>query len=330
MAEQMDAGSSGLRRGWRHAAGMRDWPRMQDVIGHERAHRFGEGLKYGMRLLVSRPSRNEFMGQLTELQEWHALFQHEPAHYFIPLRSYLDRRWGVHQRFAVCAQDLATAHATFEAGRCARLRLGEDLLLCSTADFSIHLRKNQVCNHEGFWALTLSDPQGQALFNLSFGFLSCSEVLIASIQGLRKDCALAQDTIRTLTKRAHGLRPTALLLDVFQMLCRHWRIRRILAIDPDHQIKQHKRAGGKGFTFDYRALWSDAGATPRADGYWLLPNRLRERPASEIPSNKRSMYARRYALRDALAEQIARQWDGEVAVHAGAEVPQGPEGLLLV
>jgi len=327
MAEQMDAGSSGLRRGWRHAAGMRDWPRMQDVIGHERAHRFGEGVKYGMRLLVSRPSRNEFMGQLTELQEWHALFQREPAHYFIPLRSYLDRRWGVHQRFAACAQDLATAHATFEARRCARLRLGEELLLCGTADFSVHLRKNQVCTHEGFWALTLSDAQGQALFNLSFGFLNCSEVLIASIQGLRKDSTDAQDSIRTLTKRAHGLRPAALLLDVFQLLCRHWRIRRTLAIDPDHQIKQHKRSGGKGFTFDYRGLWSDAGATLRADGYWLLPERLRERPASEIPSHKRSMYARRYALREALAGQIAQEWDGDAV--ASSELWMS-KGLLLV
>ncbi|RQO83276.1 hypothetical protein DBV10_04600 [Acidovorax sp. FJL06] len=297
-----------LRRSWRHLASPGRWPAMQDVLGHERARRFGEGAKYTARLWVSGSSRHRFMGQLAVLPEWSALFENDPAHYFIPLRSYLDRRWGVGRRFEACAQDLAAAQATFGPARSAALRCGQPVLLCGTSDFSIHLGKNTICCHEGFWALTLSDAQGQALFNLSFGFLGSDRVLIASIQGVQKASESAQDTIRTLTKRAHGLRPQAMLLNVFQMLCQQWSVRQVLAIDPEHQIKYRKRSGGKGFTFDYRALWEDAGGARQPDGYWLLPNALQERQPSEIPSHKRAMYARRYGLRNHLAEQMRLQW----------------------
>lgn len=299
-----------LYRAWRHAPATPPpyWPGMAQVLGAQRAARPGEGLKYGLRMWFSTQSRQRFAHQLASLPEWAAMFRDEPALYFIPWRAFLDGRWAVGHRLAACGTDLAAARAVFGPERCERLRRGERIALCQTEDFAVHLGRNHVCCHEGLWALTLVDAQGVPLFNLSFGFLANRHVLIASLQGLQKSHEDAQDRIRLLTKRAHGLRPATLLLHVFMMLCQLWDIERIQGIDPDYQIKQRNRAPGKGFTFDYRALWQEAGGLRRGLGYWDLPGTPPERAAADIPTHKRTMYARRYALRHQLAEQLACQW----------------------
>ncbi|WP_162255824.1 DUF535 family protein [Acidovorax sp. Root70] len=281
---------------------------MEEVLGAQRAERPGEGLKYGLRMWFSKQSRRRFARQLATLPEWATMFRAEPTLYFIPWRAFLDERWGVGKRLTACGTDLAAAHAVFGPDRCERLRHGERIALCQTNDFAIHLGRNRICCHEGLWALTLVDAQGVALFNLSFGFLANRHVLVASLQGLQKSHEDTQDRIRMLTKRTHGLRPATLLLHVFVMLCQLWGIEHIQGIDPDYQIKQRNRAPGKGFTFDYRALWQEAGGLRQGHGYWDLPRTLPERAAADIPTQKRAMYARRYAQRQQLAEQLARQW----------------------
>lgn len=300
-----------LHRAWRYtadAAASSYWPGMTEVLGSQRAQRLGEGLKYGARMWWFQRSRQRFAHQLATLPEWAGMFRDDPTLYFIPWRAFLDGRWDMAQRLAGCGTDLAAAHAVFGPERCQRLRHGERIALCQTDDFAIHLGRNHVCCHEGFWALTLQDAQGVALFNLSFGFLASRQVLVASLQGLQRSGEDTQDRIRLLTKRAHGLRPSMLLLHVFVMLCQRWGMERIQGIDPDYQIKQRNRAPGKGFTFDYRALWQEAGGQREGRQYWDLPLALPERAAAEIPTHKRAMYARRYALRQQLAQQLALQW----------------------
>lgn len=300
-----------LRRAWRytpHAVRYPSWPGMADVLGVQRARRPGEGVKYGLRAWLFQRSRQRFARQLASLPSWAAMFRDDPTLYFIPWRAFLDGRWGMAQRLSACGEDLVAAHGVFGPERCEHLRHGKRIVLCQTEDFAIQLGKNQICCHEGFWALTLLDAQGTALFNLSFGFLAERHVLVASLQGLQKSQDDTQDRIRLLTKRAHGLRPPMLLLNVFVMLCQHWGMQRIQGIDPDFQIKQRNRAPGKGFTFDYRALWEEAGGKREGSGHWDLPCALPERAAVDIPTHKRAMYARRYALRHQLAQQIAQQW----------------------
>jgi uncharacterized protein len=300
-----------LHRTWRHASdavASPSWPAMEQVLGAQRAQRFGEGLKYGMRMWLYQRSRQRFARRLATLPAWAQMFRDDPTLYFIPWRAFLDGRWDMAQRLSACGTDLAAAHAVFGPERCERLRQGERIALCETDDFAIHLGRNTVCCHEGFWALTLLDAQGVALFNLSFGFLADRHVLVASLQGLQKSHDDTQDRIRLLTKRAHGLRPSVLLLNVFVQLCQLWGMERIQGIDPDYQIKQRNRAAGKGFTFDYRALWQEAGGMRQGQGHWDLPCALPERAAADIPTHKRAMYARRYALRHQLAQQLALQW----------------------
>lgn len=301
-----------LRRAWRYtppAVHFPSWPGMAEVLGSQRARRPGEGVKYGLRTWLFQRSRQRFAWQLATLPSWAAMFRDDPTLYFIPWRAFLDVRWGMAERLSACSTDLTAAHTVFGSERCERLRHGERIVLCETEDFSIHLAKNRICCHEGFWALTLLDAQGVELFNLSFGFLSDRHVLVASLQGLQKATDDSQERIRLLTKRAHGLRPPMLLLNVFVMLCQTWGMQRIQGIDPDFQIKQRNRAPGKGFTFDYRALWEEAGGTRDGSEHWDLPLALPERSAADIPSNKRSMYARRYALRHQLAQQLAMRWE---------------------
>ena len=137
-----------LHRTWRYAATSTAspcWPGMAKVLGEQRAHRPGEGLKYGLRAWLFQRSRQRFAGQLAALPSWAAMFRDDPTLYFIPWRAFLDVRWGMAERLSACSADLAAAHAVFGSERCERLRHSERIVLCETEDFSIHLAKNKIC-----------------------------------------------------------------------------------------------------------------------------------------------------------------------------------------
>jgi hypothetical protein len=87
----------------------------------------------------------------------------------------------------------------------------------------------------------LCDENQQQLFSLSFGFLDQNSTLIASVQGCKSQNGSTIESIHSLTKHAHGLRPPFLLLNVFEMVCKHWGIQHIFGIDPEYQVTNFRR-----------------------------------------------------------------------------------------
>jgi len=74
-----------------------------------------------------------------------------------------------------------------------------------------------------------------------------------------------------------------------------------LGIAQDNQVKL-RWALKKRVQIDYDELWANAGGTRHEqDGYWHLPARPERRDETEIKSQKRAMYRRRYAMLDEIA-----------------------------
>jgi len=274
---------------------------MADVIGVFRASQFVHRLKYQCRMLPASAARRHFLRYLSENAVWCSLFSLNHRCYYVPFRLFLDRRWSQKMRFEQCAKDLRVAKTKFGLTLAQQLVKGQHVRLNEQASFSVDLELNRISFHEGFWSLSLKDSDGQALFNMSFGFLSLNSVLVASVQGVRGESGGNLEAIQSITKQNHGLRPHHLLLNIFQMACAVWGITEIRGIDPDHQVKKRRNTDKQGFRFDYREFWAELGAVQLADQDWLMPNQPQRRAVEDIPSRKRSLYRKRYAWLDNVA-----------------------------
>ena len=278
---------------------------MAHVIGVIRSSQFIHRLKYNCRMLQASSARRSFMRYLSADAAWQSLFSLNQRCYYVPFRLYLDRRWSQKKRFEQCATDLRVAKTKFGLRLAQQLSAGQRVRLSEQASFSVDLELNRISFHEGFWSLSLKDSQGQALFNMSFGFLSQHAVLVASVQGVRADSGCNLEAIQSITKQNHGLRPHHLLVNIFQMACADWGVTEIRGIDPEHQVKKRRRADKQGFTFDYREFWTELGAVQLDDQHWLLPKQPQRRSAEDIPARKRALYRKRYAFLDDLAGVVS-------------------------
>lgn len=237
-----------------------------------------------------------------------------PMLFFKPMRAYLSAEWGRTRRARALADAYAFALARGGALEEALLRpegvrlatlpggvLGE-LDLCLGVEY--RLRK------EGEWSLSLRLPgESQPLMALAFGVVregGAWVIHVGAVQGREE----AAEPIRLLTKALHGLRPKALLPLVLQALARRSGVSRILAAGNRIQVHRKKHALHLPFvhrlTFDYDGLWRELGAVQAEGGWFDLPLETPRRSREAIKPNKRTQYARRYALLDALEGALAQ------------------------
>lgn len=159
--------------------------------------------------------------------------------------------------------------------------------------------------HEG--ELTLNLYRGELrLFSLAFtlGMLDGRRVAYAGgLQGLSGTDAL--ETYRTMTHAMHGLRPRDLLINALRALCRALAVDRILGVGDRHRVCSNPYFPSSAQVFSsYDSAWMENGAAARDDGFFDLSSLDSRRTAKDTPSRKRSLYRRRYAMIDAMSEQV--------------------------
>ncbi|MCZ2105726.1 MAG: VirK/YbjX family protein [Burkholderiales bacterium] len=134
--------------------------------------------------------------------------------------------------------------------------------------------------------------------------------LIGGLQG--RDADEVNDLYRSLTGAAQGLRPRDLLLEILRMLCRYWKVQQIFAVrDSQRHHRHHYFGGDRVFDQDYDVIWQDRGGTLADDKlFYRLSVASQRRADSEIKSNKRSLYHRRYHLLDAIESEITTALPG--------------------
>jgi uncharacterized protein VirK/YbjX len=177
----------------------------------------------------------------------------------------------------------------------------------------IRLHKFLLFEHEGELTISLF-KNGQRLYSLTFtlGQIDAEPVAYTGgLQGLRSPEAI--EIYRSLTHDMHGLRPRALLVTAFRLLCGALGVERILAVSDRKRICSNSyHCPGEQIFSSYDSAWVDCGGVPLDDAFFELSPRLAQRSAKDIPSRKRAQYRRRYAMVDAIGQQI------------GAAVEQAP------
>lgn len=112
--------------------------------------------------------------------------------------------------------------------------------------------------------------------------------------------------VKQLTKSCHGLRPAYLMVEAMKSLTKILGYDQLLGIPQKYQNKS-RFIQSKHYTVDYDAIFAESGG--QLKDYWELPLE-NERNLDDVPSKKRSMYRKRYAMLEALESAMKEKLGG--------------------
>ncbi|AFF25006.1 VirK/YbjX family protein [Pasteurella multocida] len=226
---------------------------------------------------------------LAGLLNSHPSFSYPLAHRF------LDKRFSTKQRFAAICENLRFLPEKFTALGLPQLWEKEMCFGEVIEDFELYLCLNYHQAMEGYWALELRyKPTGQLIYLLTFGKVEQS-LLIAVIQGPNFEGS--KELVKVLTKKCHGLRPAYLMVEVMKALTNALGYDKLLGIPHKYQNKS-RLVQSKRYVVDYDAIFAESAGELK--DYWELPVQFAMKDMDSIPSNKRSMYRKRYAMLEQL------------------------------
>lgn len=251
-----------------------------------------------------------------------------PILVFKPMRSYLSTRWGLQRRTKVMRETYAYVLWRGGAAREALLQGNRGGVVLASfplgelGEGQILLGFDNTFRKEGEFAVTFAVPgQSTRICCLSFALEwqdNGLALFAGCVQGLNEGQA---EIMKVLGKAMHGLRPKALVFFAAQEVARALGVRELFGAGNGIQVHRRKHlihvAWLHDLTFDYDAFWAELGGRPAFDGWFYLPRKARQRTRDEIKPNKRSLYAKRYALMDALAIRIRTSM--------GAPAPEAPD-----
>jgi uncharacterized protein VirK/YbjX len=255
------------------------------------------------------------------------LWLHHPRLLDKVLRPYLNGKWGPQERANALMAHYSWLRHKFTRSAIHRFYLEDpvELAQCSTRGttgaLSLHLGYNGSFEREGDLTLGLyrhvaveavakNSPELVVAITLSVVLIEgCQTLCIGCVQTRHDSRAL--ETLKHITKDMHGLRPKTLLMDMAKLLARRWQMG-LYGIDPDvhpftslrYRLSQRKRQAVEMMRDAYVTLWQEQGGRKVSGGWYAFPVEAPLRPLSELPSHKRSMYTKRFAMMADLDHQI--------------------------
>ena len=256
--------------------------------------------KYLWRLALTHRVRSRLLREIHGNALAEALFRAQPRAFYPLMNHLIDRRMSAQQRLDTTCASLRVVCGSVgdDANVRSLLTLGVTLLELSDRT-RVVLSLNDVSFHEGLWQIGLIGEDGIRLYSIGFGFTDARTLLMGNVQGPSlKDDGL--DRIRDATHAAHGMRPPHLLVHTLRLLAARWGAARLLGVDPENHVKGKWNLRDSRLRFDYRGFWGEHEGVRDASGNWSLPLGTALRPLEEVPTKRRGMYRRRYAMLEAL------------------------------
>ncbi len=165
---------------------------------------------------------------------------------------------------------------------------------------------------EGLLSLELNLGE-EHIYQLIFWFAKDEEgrdsLYIGALQGPNME--EARDMIKRLTKAFHGYRTKNLILYMLQAVARSMGIERIYAVTNEgYYAMNHVRANRKLKT-SFSDFWLEAGGEKMADARFdMLPLQEPRKTMEEVPTRKRAVYRKRFAVLDEIDAKIADRMAG--------------------
>ena len=302
-------------------AGPLTWPGARAMF--ENAFDLGleRRVKYLFRLALTWNVRGSLLREFSGQKMAEALFRAQPRAFYPVMNHLIDRRMSARQRLATTLASLRVVSDSVGHEDNVRSLLTQGITLLELGDQTrVVLSLNDVSFHEGLWQIGLLSADGVRLYSIGFGFTEDGTLLIGNVQGPSlKDDGL--DRIRDVTHAAHGMRPPHLLVHTLRVLGAHWGAARLQGVDPENHVKGRWNLRDARLRFDYRGFWEEHEAKRDTDGNWTMPLETALRPIEEVPTKRRAMYRRRYAMLEALQLAVNTLADARHPVPAAPMTP---------
>ena len=244
----------------------------------------------------------------------HPFISKMPMLVFKPMRAYLSIRWDMTQRKKVIWEtyELIRKYPVFQ-----KALLDKEGAVISRyqlepyGELSVTLCYHHMVYKEGELMVILKNAtRNSELYKMAFSFEKMPNgdytCYIGCIQGGGKN----KEEIKSATKAMHGLRPSALMIFIVREINKSMGIRITKLRGLGNSIHPFKKRhlihlpSAHGIVFDYDSFWIEAEGELCEDGWYNLPLKSERRESSEMKSNKRAMYNRRYAMLDAVSQRI--------------------------
>ncbi len=298
------------------------WPGARAMFDNAFDLNLERRIKYLWRLALTWNVRGRLLREVDGHAMMAALFRAQPRAFYPVMNHLIDRRMNAQARMRTTLASLRVVCGSVGDENNVRSLLTHGITLLELTDHTrVVLSLNDVSFHEGLWQIGLIGEDGVRLYSIGFGFTDAGTLLMGNVQGPSlKDEGL--DRIRDATHAAHGMRPAHLLVHALRVLAAGWGAARLQGVDPDNHVKGKWNLRDSRLRFDYRGFWAEHEAVRDASGNWTLPLETALRPLEEVPTKRRAMYRRRYAMLEALQVAVDTLADSR---HAVAPTIASPE-----
>lgn len=286
------------------------WPDAHAALGEGYAREWSRRVKYALRCWLTMRARRLVLVHVARSAAAASLLAHFPRAFYPVMHKHLDRRFDALARARTMVASIVGIEDAVGGALARDLCAGRELTLARLPDATrITLNLNRLTFHEGLWAVDVTRADGLRLFTISFGWLDARTLMIGCVQGPPREIDGLQ-CVRDLTSAAHGLRPAHLLIYVLRACAAAWGVTTLVGVDETFQVKGRWNHKAQERRFDYAGFWAEAGGVTLGDGNWQIPVAVPQRPMDDVPSKRRAMYRRRYALLAEVAAQVAQAMTG--------------------
>jgi uncharacterized protein VirK/YbjX len=300
------------------------WPGPRAMFENSFELNLERRIKYLWRLALTWNVRGRLLREFDGQAMAQALFRAQPRAFYPVMNHLIDRRMSAQARLRTTLASLRVVCASVGDDANVRSLLTHGITLVELTDHTrVVLSLNDVSFHEGLWQVGLVGADGVRLYSIGFGFTDGQTLLMGNVQGPSlKDEGL--ERIRDVTHAAHGMRPPHLLVHTLRVLAAQWGAARLQGVDPENHVKGRWNLRDSRLRFDYRAFWAEHDGVRDDGGNWTLPRDTALRALEDVPTKRRAMYRRRYAMLEALQLAVATLADPR---HALPPMPVGQPEL---
>ena len=183
-----------------------------------------------------------------------------------------------------------------------KMELGEEF-----QSMELVMRMEPGQRKEGLNALMLLLPDGEPIYQIIYWIardkLGDWSMWIGAMQGPNMDDA--KEVVKKITKKCHAYRTKNLILYATQAVARAFDLKKIFAVtNYGYYANNHVRSDRKLKT-SFSDFWIEVGGNHSEDKRFdLLPLIETRKSEEEIPTRKRAVYRRRFALLDEVDSSI--------------------------
>lgn len=286
------------------------WPKFSLIYGKfsnrrtfkDRIYFLRQFIRFAIRNFFAKKQIDIFVKFINQDSRRINLFDCFGQEHRIVCKDFLNRQFSADERLQAIRSNLLAMEIFFSKPCYEVLLKGKQLELFSL-DWGLQcVLKINGTFEEGFLALELYYKE-MRIYHCSLAFLKDGEeyvLLIPCMQGIGNGEEI-KTLIHEITKKSFGLRPRAILLEATRMLKDNLGLSKLFAVQSVQQIR-YQKIKKKNYFADYDQMWKDFGSEVRGKYFDLSTSKHKD--LSEIPSQKRSMYRKRFDLLENIKQMI--------------------------